>query len=182
MKNRAVFLILIFLSLTSCKDNTELNSKFQNLENKLVILDSKLKSLEVELNKLEEQKTTDIPKFKKANDLIKYLYQKQYDYNTLAYESVFWKENRNEILKTFEIVDMEKYDRFCVSFVRYSVKAKVYRETIWLISIDDYWYYINYMSSYVCHKYNNSKEFKNWVKQKEGKISKWEENSATIYF
>jgi hypothetical protein len=106
-----------------------------------------------------------------------------YDEIPLTDNAYFISKHKDEILKTFEIVEKDTIPGkdIVLVFYRYSVGADIVRETSYLKKIDDKWYiHTHYYSSYDNDPYKNGKPIEG--KALLEKKSKWEEESKDIWW
>jgi hypothetical protein len=96
----------------------------------------------------------------------------------LDYKDFFQKKHQNEILKTFEIADVQIHNHAAIAFERYSVGSLIFRESQWLWQSDDKWYPVMYLP--YDYPPENSTNMP-WFQEMRDRESKWNKDTAAIY-
>lgn len=155
-------LLIVITSLASCREQND-----PRIESNIMLI------------KKAEAKNT-IDETLKAKMVYDFQF---YDEIPLTDNAYFISHHKDEILKTFEIVEKDTIPGkdIVLVFYRYSVGADIVHETSYMKKIDDKWYiHSHYYSSYDNDPFNNGNPIES--KQLLEKKSKWENESKDIWW
>jgi len=101
---------------------------------------------------------------------------------TCDYEDIYERKHKGEILKTFEIADVQTNGKAAIVFERYSVGSLVFRKTEWLWQNDGKWYTTYFLYLYLYdYREDAANKSKVWFQEMDDRKTKWEKDSATVY-
>ena len=114
---------------------------------------------------------------------IQYNYEMSCKFPGGSVENYFKYHNRNEILKTLEVVKVQTNGVLAVAFVRYSVGTKIFRETEWLRKVDGRYWFSTYLYKSMAETSKDPvlKQNGKWIEEMEMQIENWEAESAIKY-
>ena len=133
------------------------------------------------------------PLFDKENNSIDYLtkvyFSNRYHFSELEglddlYDcSYFYQKNKDEILRTLEIVDKKELYNNAAVFVRYSIGTEFYREVVWFRKVGKVWKpRLNQFVSQYNDKYNLAGENTESAQQLIGRAEEWEKDGKDRYW
>ena len=180
MKN---ILLLALLILFGCQNNNEVLTKLDLLSKQTNDLENKIDKIEKNQDGILNQLSPPIAMYEDPFDLIKKEFTNRWKWSGLYIQSTFWYKNRDEVLKTLEMVDFQQNGRIGIAFLRYSVGTNIFRTIQWVIEENKFWYLmISGLSKYNADDYNDSEKFLEWVEKMYEKGEDWEKESAKMFF